>query len=343
MGRMERLRDLAMAYRLRWRRRRLLARALARRRHMRPVADRSAQIAPGDILCFSTMRNEALRVPHFLDHHRRLGVRHFLIVENAGDDGTREALAAEPDVSVWTTAQSYKAARFGMDWLTWLMMRHGHGHWCLTLDADECLIYPYHETRPLPALCDWLEQQGRASMGALMLDMYPEGPLSAQRYEPGDDPFDALCWFDAGNYSMRRKRDLHNLWIQGGPRARLFFAEEPRRAPTMGKVPLVKWHWRYAYVSSTHSVLPRRLNHVYDGTGGELTSGVLLHSKFLHTVVDRAAEERNRREHFANSRLYEGYYEALQDDPRLWCERSTRLRGWRQLESLGLMSRGGWS
>jgi hypothetical protein len=338
----ENLSDLALAYRLRWRRRRLLARAVARRRQLRAVADRTASIASGAILCFATMRNEMPRLPHFLDHHRRLGVDHFLIVDNDSGDGTRAHLAAQQDVSLWTTAHSYKRARFGMDWLTWLMMRHGHGHWCLTLDADECLIYPYHETRPLPALCDWLERQGRASMGALMLDMYPKGRLSAAPHAPGDDPFRALCWFDAGNYRMRRKHDLQNLWIQGGPRARLFFASEPRRAPTMGKMPLVKWHWRYAYVSSTHSLLPRRLNHVYATDGGELTSGVLLHSKFLATVVDRSTEEKHRQEHFANSALYEGYYDALAADPDLWCARSTRLTGWRQLEALGLMSRGGW-
>ncbi len=334
--------DLALAYKLRLRRRRLLARAVARRRQLHSVTDRTGTIAPGAILCFATMRNEAERLGHFLDHHRRLGVDHFLIVENDSTDGTRAHLAAQPDVSLWTTAQSYKRARFGMDWLTWLMMRHGHGHWCLTLDADECLVYPYHETRPLPALCDWLDRQGRASFGALMLDMYPKGRLSAQLVPQGGDPFEVLCWFDAGNYSMRRKRDLQNLWIQGGPRARMFFAADPRRAPTMGKVPLVKWHWRYVYTSSTHNLLPRHLNHVYDSAGGELTSGVLLHSKFLATVVDRAGEEKHRQEHFANSTLYDAYYDALTADPDLWCARSTRLTGWRQLEALGLMSRGGW-
>ncbi len=342
MGRGDGIREMAMAYRLRWKRRRLLWRSVRKRRQLCAVVDRTAQIGRDDILCFSTMRNEALRLPWFLDHHRRLGVRHFLIVENASTDGTRDYLAAQPDVSLWSTAQSYRLSRFGVDWLTWLQMRHGHGHWCLTVDADECLIYPYHDTRPLPALCHWLERQGRASFGALMLDMYPEGRLSAQPYAPGDDPFERLCWFDGGNYSMRRKPDLQTLWIQGGPRARMFFAAEPRRAPTMGKVPLVKWNRRYAYVSSAHSLLPRRLNHVYDAQGGELTSGVLLHSKFLNTVVERSAEEKARQEHFANSQLYEGYYDALSGDPDLWCDASTRITGWRQLEAMGLMSRGGW-
>lgn len=342
MGRSERISDLAMAYRLRWKRRRLLWRSFRKRRQLHCVRDQTARIGPGDILCFGTVRNEVLRLPYFLDHHRRLGVRHFLIVENASDDGTREYLAAQADVSLWTAPQSYKLSRFGVDWLTWLQMRYGHGHWCLTLDADECLIYPYHDTRPLPALCGWLEDQKRRSFGTLMLDMYPQGQLSEHHYEAGLDPFETLCWFDAGNYSMRCKPDLQNLWIQGGPRARMFFGAEPARAPTMGKVPLVKWNRRYAYVSSAHSLLPRRLNLVYDTMGGEMTSGILLHSKFLDTVVERAGEEQARQEHFANSRLYDGYYDALQRDPDLWCEGSTRLTGWRQLEAMGLMSRGGW-
>jgi hypothetical protein len=290
----------------------------------------------------STVRNEIVRLPFFLDHHRRLGVGHFLFVDNDSDDGTRDFLAGQPDVSLWTTTHSYKLSRFGVDWLTWLQIRHGHGHWCLTLDADEILIYPHHDTRCLRALVGWLEQTGRESFGALMLDMCPKGPLRSHVYEAGADPFKALCWFDGGNYVMQKKPDLQNLWIQGGVRARRFFAERPERAPTMGKTPLVRWNRRYAYVSSAHSLLPRRLNHVYDEQGGECTSGILLHTKFLHTVVEKSAEEKERREHFANSALYDDYYDALVANPNLWCERSTRLIGWRQLEAMGLMSKGNW-
>ncbi|MDA3859469.1 MAG: glycosyltransferase family 2 protein [Roseovarius sp.] len=342
MGRMDRLNDVAMAYRLRWKRRRLLLRAFRKRRQLSQVMDRTASIAPGDILAASTVRNERVRLPFFLDHHRSLGVRHFLFVDNGSDDGTADYLAQQPDVSLWATTHSYKLSRFGVDWLTWLQLKHAHGHWCLTLDADEILIYPYHDTRPLPALVDWLERQGRQSFGTLMLDMYPKGQLSAQDYREGDDPFETLCWFDGGNYMIRRKPDLQNLWSQGGVRARRFFAAEPKRAPTMGKVPLVKWNRRFAYVSSAHSLLPRRLNRVYDCMGGEAASGVLLHTKFLSTVVERSGEEKQRREHFANSALYDAYYDDLAQNPDLWCDQSTRLTGWRQLESMGLMSRGGW-
>ena len=208
-------------------------RAFRKRRQITALADHAHRIAKGDILVFATVRNEAERLPFFLDHYRRLGVGHFLFVDNASDDGTAALLLAQPDVSLWTTDASYKRARFGLDWLTWLQFRHGHGHWCLTVDADEILIYPWWETRPLPALTQWLDRERIRSFSAMMLDMYPKGPVAAAPHVAGQNPMDSLGWFDAGNYMTQRQHRLQNLWIQGGPRARAFFADDPRRAPTL--------------------------------------------------------------------------------------------------------------
>ncbi|MEZ5798849.1 MAG: glycosyltransferase family 2 protein [Paracoccaceae bacterium] len=333
---------LRQGLRQRLRRQIWLARAIRKRRDLRVVVDRTRGLPRRAILCILVVRNEAERLPHFLRHHRGLGVDHFLVVDNASTDATAALLCDQPDVSLWSTAASYKKSRFGLDWTNWLLLRHGHGRWCLTLDADELLVYPNWETRPLPALTRWLETCGRDSFGTLMLDLYPQGPLSSAQVAPGTDPLSVLHWFDAGNYSVQVQPRMRNLWIQGGPRARAFFAGDPRRAPTLNKVPLVKWHWRYAYHNSTHSLLPARLNAVFDETGGELTSGVLLHTKFLHTIVDKSAEEKDRRQHFADPDRFGDYYDGLIADPVLHCAASRRFTGWRQLESLGLISRGGW-
>jgi glycosyltransferase involved in cell wall biosynthesis len=334
--------SLWRAYKLRVRRRVLIARAIRKRRDLTRITDRTAGLPRDAILCVMVVRNEAERLPFFLDHHRRLGVTQFLIVDNASTDGTADLLRDQPDVSLWSTAASYKRSRFGVDWQNWLLLRHGRRRWCLTLDADELLIYPHWETRPLPALTRWLDDHGMDSLGAMMLDLYPEGRLSQHEYRPGDDPLTHLRWFDAGNYSVQVQPRLRNLWIQGGARARVFFAQDPRRAPTLNKVPLVRWHWRYAYVNSTHSALPPRLNAVFDETGGERISGVLLHTKFLHTIVPKSAEEKARRQHFADPDRYAAYYDGILDDPVLHCPASTPFTGWRQLEGLGLLSRGGW-
>ncbi|SDD65951.1 glycosyltransferase family 2 protein [Ruegeria marina] len=331
------------AYRLRWKRRRLLWRSFRSRHALRSLADRTAAIRPGHVLAFTTLRNEALRLPGFLDHYRRLGVDHFLMVDNGSDDGSLEMLAAKPDVSLWQTAASYRTARFGLDWLTWLQMRHGHGHWCLMVDADELLVYAHHDTSDLHALTGWLEGQGRTAFGAHMLDLYPKGPVGAQSFLPGDDPLDLLGWFDAGPYRARRQQPLGNLWVQGGARERMFFADDPRRSPTLNKIPLMRWNRRYAYVNSCHSALPRHLNGAYDGPGGTSPSGVLLHTKFLPDIVSRSEIEKSRQQHFHSPSEFDRYYDDLVASPDFWTSSSVRLSGWRQLQELGLITPGGWS
>jgi hypothetical protein len=330
-------------YGLRLQRKRWIIRGMRKHRDLTAVADRTAGIRPGDILLFSTFRNENVRLPWFIDYYRDLGVDHFLMVDNDSDDGGREFLADQPDVSLWTTPASYKRSRFGMDWMNALLRRHGHGHWCLTVDPDELMIYPFCDTRPLRALTDWLDASSIRSFPAMLLDMYPKGRLDETPYERGTDPLAIASWFDAGNYTITRNPELANLWIQGGPRARVFFPDRPERAPALNKIPLVRWHRSYAYVSSTHSLLPRGLNLVYDEWGGEKASGVLLHTKFLDTFHAKAREELTRREHYAASTEYKAYAARLDDNPDLWCRWSEKYINWRQLEILGLMSKGNWA
>ena len=330
-------------YGLRLRRKRFQVRAWRKSRALEKAVDRTDMIRADDVLCFVTLRNEKIRLPYFLQYYRDRGVRHFLIVDNESRDGSREYLLDQPDCSVWVTGASYKRARFGMDWMNHLLGRYGHGHWCLTVDPDEFLIYPFCDTRPIPALTDWLDASSIKSFGAMLLDMYPKGPVSQADYTAGTDPFDVACWFDAGNYTISRNWQFGNLWIQGGPRARQFFAETPDLAPALNKIPLVKWHWRYSYASSTHMLLPRGLNLIFDEWGGEKASGILLHAKFLSTFGAKAQEEMQRREHYARSREYEAYAARTGESPDFWNRWSEQYRDWRQLEILGLMSKGNWA
>ncbi|WP_372885587.1 glycosyltransferase family 2 protein [Shimia sp.] len=331
------------SYRLRLQRRRWLVRAIRKRRELNSIADRTKRIRRDDILLFSTLRNEHVRLPYFLKYYRDMGINHFLIVDNDSNDGSLEYLAEQSDVSLWHSRKSYKRSRFGVDWLTWLQFRYAHDHWSLTVDPDEFLIYPFCDTRPLRALTDWLDASSIRSFSAMLLDMYPKGRIDEHPYQPGQNPLEIANWFDSGNYTMDRNWLYRNLWIQGGPRSRVFFPEAPEKAPALNKIPLVKWNRRYAYVSSTHMLLPRGLNQVYDEWGGEKASGALLHTKFLDTFTTKAAEELHRKQHYAASVEYVAYAKALKDNPELWCKWSEKYINWRQLEILGLMSKGNWA
>ena len=322
------------AYRLRWKRRRALWRAYQARRNLQPVVNRLSEAGEGPLL-FLCCRNEMGRLPFWLAHYRRLGVRHVLAVDNASTDGSAEWLADQPEVSLWQTSASYRASRFGMDWLNWLLTRYGHGRWCLTVDADELLEYPDSNATSLPALTRALDRSGQPAFGALMLDLYPKGRLG-QGHAPAN-PLDMLHWFDAGPYRAQRQSPMGNLWVQGGARERVFFAHTPRQSPTLNKLPLVRWRRGMAYVNSTHALLPRVWNGWYDGPGGRLPSGVLLHTKFLPEIVARSAEERERAQHFHTPAAFGGYYDTIATGPVLWHVNSVRYRDPDQLAALGLL------
>ena len=331
------------SYRLRLQRKRWRIRAFRKRRELSSIADRTNTIKRDDILVFSTLRNEEVRLPYFLDYYRDMGVNHFLMVDNDSSDGSVEFLAKQPDVSLWHSRKSYKRSRFGVDWLNWLQTRYAHGHWALVVDPDEFLVYPFCDTRPLRALTDWLDASSIKSFGAMLLDMYPKGRLDAQPYRAGQDPLEIAAWFDSGNYSIQKNKKFGNLWIQGGPRSRVFFPDKPALAPALNKIPLVKWDRKYTYVSSSHMLLPRGLNLVYDEWGGEKASGILLHTKFIDTFSIKAAEELERKQHYSGSVEYLAYSDSAKDDPDLWCKWSEKYINWRQLEILGLMSKGNWA
>ena len=325
---------------LRLERRWLQLRALWKGRELTPVVDRTAGMPPGPVL-FSTLRNEAVRLPWFLDHYRKLGVVHFLMIDNGSTDGSAGLLTDAPDVSLWRTDASYRASRYGVDWLNALLARYGHGRWVLVADPDELLIYPHHDTRKLPALCRWIEANGRESMAAMLLDLYGDGAVSKTVVAPGQDPVAAAPWFDAHNYSQNVNWRYRNLWIQGGPRQRVHFAANPKEAPALNKVPLVRWRRGFVFRNSTHNLLPRRLNRTYARSGDALTSGILLHTKFTHQLQAKIAEEMDRRQHYNGSAEYRAYANSG-CDVSLWTPQSTRFSGWWQLCALGLMSDGGW-
>lgn len=328
---------------LRTTRRYVLLRALRRRGRMRSVVNRTKDILPNHILLFCTERNEYARLPYFLDYYRKLGVDHFLFVDNGSDDGSVPYLESQPDVSLWHTTADYRGARFGMDWMNALLFKYGTGHWCLTVDPDEFLVYPHCDTRPLSALTGWLDASAHKSFSAMLIDFYPKGPIENYRYRPGDNPFEIARWFDPANYTIKKNGRMGNLWIQGGPRMRVFFADNPIKAPALNKIPLIRWERHYCYISSTHMALPRSLNLVYDELGGEKASGALLHTKFLPSFIDKAAEELDRKQHYANSAEYEAYHQNLHAGVNIWCEESVEYQDWQQLEDIGLISKGNWA
>lgn len=229
---------------MRVRRRRRLLRCIRKSGELRTVQDNTAAIRPNDVLLISTFRNEKIRLPYFLRYYRELGVDHFLFVDNDSTDGALDYLQGQHDISVWHTQSSYRRATFGVDWMNWLARTYAHNHWTLTVDPDEFFVYPFCDTRPIQALTDWLDNSLIRSFSAMLIDVYPKGKLTDIPYQEGQNPLEIANWFDSGNYTIKKNPLYGNLWIQGGPRARMFFADAPKKSPALNKIPLVKWNRR---------------------------------------------------------------------------------------------------
>jgi hypothetical protein len=69
----------------------------------------------------------------------------------------------------------------------------------------------------------------------------------------------------------------------------------------------------------------------------------LLHTKFLNTFGEKAREEMQRGQHYDSSAEYKAYSEAEENNLDLWCKWSEKYINWRQLEILGMMSKGSWA
>ena len=224
--------------------------------------------------CFLCVKNAATRIPYFLDYYRRLGVGTFFFVDNDSSDGSRELLLAQPDVVLYWTDESYQEANAGRRWTDELLDRYGADSWCLTLDIDEFLLFPFCEAIDLPTFCRYLEAQRYDGLFTVMLDFYPGGDLADAAYAAGDPVFDvAPCYDDVERYRVHSDTYFPYFNVRGGVRQRIFYASWGHMAgPPQKKIPLVRNHEGFAYHYSTHGVTPLRLADV---------TAILGHFKFF--------------------------------------------------------------
>jgi len=95
--------------------------------------------SPESVVACVVVRNEVDRLHGLLDHHRRLGVERFFVVDNGSTDGTVDTLLEQRDVRLWTSAMSFREAEYGARWFTAILREHAPTNWVVIVDADELL------------------------------------------------------------------------------------------------------------------------------------------------------------------------------------------------------------
>jgi len=295
--------------------------------------DRPVTIVPGDVLACVVVRNEAVRLPFFLDYYRRLGVARFLVVDNASTDATAILLADQPDVFVWRSDLAFSRANFGAGWFEPILRAHGVGHWTLIVDADELLVYRACEAQPLPDLCAALERAGKRALDGVLLDMYADRPIRDTHYAPGQDPRQVCPYFDRHFYHAAYAEWTpyrNQMTLVGGVRQRVFGAGGDY---VISKVALLRYDSDVVLIGGQHwtSMPAEQIRQ---------RGCALLHFKYMAAFPAYVRQEVARGEHFGGAMQYAEYARGLADDDDLTLydpSHSVRYRDSRQLVELGII------
>jgi len=286
--------------------------------------------APAGPVLFAIVRNEMLRLPRFLEHYRKLGVVRFYVVANNCTDETEDFLSRQADVCLYRTTQTFLRKEA---WIDLLLRRHGLDRWCVVADADELLDFPESGRLGLAGLCAFLDRRGDNTLHALLLDLYPDGPLEKVAYRPGEDYFARAWYFDPPEGLKKAPRVFFkgsglDHRFEGGSRERLFGVRS-----CCSKFPLFRYRPGMFLSDGQHYIEGAKISGM---------RGVLYHFKYLQDFAPHVREEVQRGQHWQGASEYKTYARALEDKGSTFGfldEKSLRYRDARQLETLGLMVR----
>ncbi|MEJ2309580.1 MAG: glycosyltransferase family 2 protein [Gammaproteobacteria bacterium] len=197
--------------------------------------------APGSIPCIALLHNEKNILPDFLQHYRSLGNVAFFIVDDRSDDGSRELLERQPDVTLFEPEEwsSYKEHK--REWRSDLLDSYADGRWVMVPDLDEHFVYHDMERLDLAGLTGLLEAEGAEALLTIMVDMYADKPLSGHHYA-GGGLLEAFPYFDADTDPVTgyrllppatrflKKYPTPRILAFGGMRDRLFFSRSSSAA-----------------------------------------------------------------------------------------------------------------
>lgn len=290
----------------------------------------SSHLSGASPVAVSVIRNEQARLPEFLDHHRRLGVQRFAIIDNASTDGGPDFLARQPDVDLFHTAAAFDWRR-KHGWIMQVIERIGRDRWFLLLDADEHAVFAGCAERPLQDLTAALTARGAGRARACLIDMYADGPVRDAAPAPGARLAERFPFFDAATYREHRTADLTAR--TGGPRHRLLSDIDPSFSPALTKYPLFRLRpGETAY--NPHAIWPP------EPAGDDPCLIALMHYKFDEGFLAKIRYALDSGAYWDGSREYRMYLTAIERDPSL----SLHFHGSRRFESvedflaLGLIS-----
>jgi hypothetical protein len=281
---------------------------------------RRVNCGPDDVVVISVMRNGEAWLNSFMTHHRSMGIKNFVILDNGSTDRSAEFLSKQPDVTLLRTYAPYHAYENTMK--RYLAKRYCYGRWCLCVDVDELFDFPRSVETSLSTLIGYLNRKGFNAVITQMLDMFSDRAISDAKIDADADlrtqyPFYDISSIAKAPYLFGIVSNPAIMTHRGGIRKKIFGTNNGLTKVSLflmdGKIkPFVAWH----------HALNARLADI---------SCVLLHYPFLDSFYTKVAEAvESGRYGYLTTDEYASYLNGLQKQPRLYL----KLESARELFSL---------
>jgi hypothetical protein len=258
-----------------------------------------------DVVVISVMRNGEAWLQQFLAHHRLLGIKNFVILDNGSSDRSVEILSQQSDVLLLRSYAPYHAYENSMK--RYLAKRYCRGRWCLCLDVDELFDFPRSTEIPLSSLIGYLNHKGFNAAITQMLDMFSDKPLSKANIDPElslrtQFPFYDLSAIAKTPYAFGGGSQTI-MMHHGGIRKTIFGTSNGLTKVSLflmdGKIkPFVAWHY----------ALNARLADI---------SCVIMHFPFVNSFYSKVVEAVESRRYGYWTNEYTSYLDGLQKLPEL--------------------------
>jgi len=260
-----------------------------------------------DVIAISVMRNSEAWLKSFLTHHRKMGVRHFVIIDNGSTDCSVEILSQQRDVTLLQTDAPYHAYENTMK--RYLAERFCRSRWCLCVDADEQFDFPGSSRIALVSLIQYLRNRGFNAVVTQMLDMFSDRPISEARIDRKGElrvqyPFYDLTDIVKTPYQFGKISNAAIKTHRGGIRKAVFGTNNGLSKVSLffvdGKIkPFIAWH------------------HALNACLADI-SCVLLHFPFVDSFGSKIAEAvTSGRYGYLTTDEYVSYQDGFQRRPQL--------------------------
>lgn len=285
-----------------------------------------------EVRLFCIMRNESLRLPHFMNYYNKLKVDRFFMIDNNSLDNSVSIASSFNNVHIFNTTESYKNHWY---WMEYMLENFGRGHWCVVVDIDELMCFPHVDILSVHNMCQFLERSGDTALRALLLDIYSNQSVQNTHYVSGNNPIDSCPYFDTSYYEVTfpyfdrmRWKPFSSTHFAGGMRERVFGKSNP--ITSLNKFPLFKYTPETYLGQGMHAINGAKISDM---------QGVVLHTKFLSDFIQEAQEESLREQHFNKAAYYKDFKYKFDNDPNLCLANSDSVsfQNFDQLVKLGLM------